>query len=555
MRKQMSWKHGTEAVVAAKKIVGIVIGMTVAFGMAQGLRADDFDWTNTTGVNHEWTNTANWFEGALPGAADTVYFRNEATYAVHKADGLVDSVYVVKDAVTLTGNDTVDDDRGVPLVVTSRFVIGTEAGETASLKLDQYKGLAVTNSGGTAEFKVGEAGTGSFDLNDGPVRPYPRGGLLVDHFIATNVAAMTLGQGNLTIKQGSTIDMNLAMSPLGGFNYMQVTLLAGTHDWTVDGLYLGSSAGSNGRLLVTGSGTVLNLDADAHIRTRAGSGGRHSQLNVTAGATMNVTGDVDVTSRGALTDQFSTLNIEDSDSTLNVAGSLTLGAWTAFDTPGTNRILIGNGALANVQGDVVVGVTANAGSDNTLWVQSGGTLRVTNTVTGGTIEVRRGLLAVDGLVDADALTVETNGLLSGTGQIQAPITIVGELSPGNSIGTLTVEGTVTLASDGVFKVELGASDTSDRLAITDGYLNLSSGGILSLVGTLDGSYTLATFDTQTESYGTFSSVELNGSTEDFATSGYAVTYGSDSITLAIPEPGVLTLLAMGVGLLFLRRRC
>ena len=59
------------------------------------------------------------------------------------------------------------------------------------------------------------------------------------------------------------------------------------------------------------------------------------------------------------------------------------------------------------------------------------------------------------------------GILMGTGQV-AGISSIGTVAPGNSIGTLHVNGPITfsIGASSIYAVELDASGASDRIVAT-----------------------------------------------------------------------------------------
>ena len=77
-----------------------------------------------------------------------------------------------------------------------------------------------------------------------------------------------------------------------------------------------------------------------------------------------------------------------------------------------------------------------------------------------------GRLMVNGtLVGGGPLVNDTTGFLGGTGTLQGSFTNRGTVNPGNSVGTLTVDGSYTQTASGILQVGF-ASDTSyDRLMV------------------------------------------------------------------------------------------
>jgi hypothetical protein len=79
--------------------------------------------------------------------------------------------------------------------------------------------------------------------------------------------------------------------------------------------------------------------------------------------------------------------------------------------------------------------------------------------------VQAGLLAVNGSVTSN-ITVEPNGLLRGNGTITGSVVNNGTLAPGNSIGTITFNGSYTQAAGSTYQVEVNSTGQSDRINVT-----------------------------------------------------------------------------------------
>lgn len=96
--------------------------------------------------------------------------------------------------------------------------------------------------------------------------------------------------------------------------------------------------------------------------------------------------------------------------------------------------------------------------------------------------VNGGRLNLNGTLTTDA-TVNAGGVLGGGGTIVGIVTNNGTVSPGNSIGTLAIDGDYRQGADGVLSVEIGAGG-SDLLAIS---------GTAGLNGTIETSIALNDF--------------------------------------------------------------
>ena len=133
------------------------------------------------------------------------------------------------------------------------------------------------------------------------------------------------------------------------------------------------------------------------------------------------------------------------------------------------------------------------------WILSGA-----NTYTAPTV-VSNGTLLVNGSLAPSSVVTVWGGTLGGTGQINGPVTVnpEGTLSPGTSIGTLTISNSLTLNGTTVVDV---AHTGCDKVA---GIGSLTLGGTLKVVvnGTLNGSEVFNLFAATSYS-GDFTSYDL-----------------------------------------------
>ena len=144
------------------------------------------------------------------------------------------------------------------------------------------------------------------------------------------------------------------------------------------------------------------------------------------------------------------------------------------------------------------------------------------------------------------------GVFQGTGSVTGKVAVSGSgtrLTPGDSIGTLTISGSVTFGGSSGLSEELGAvgsPGTSDKLAIT-GNLDLSSAtDQLDLSGgSAGGFYTIVTYS------GTLTGIFNN------VTTGYTIDYGTahEIRVTGVPEPATTTggLALLSITLLARRR--
>jgi subtilase-type serine protease len=108
-----------------------------------------------------------------------------------------------------------------------------------------------------------------------------------------------------------------------------------------------------------------------------------------------------------------------------------------------------------------------------------------NTYTGDTT-ITGGVLRVDGSIATSNLTVTSGATLQGVGTV-GNTSMAGILSPGISVGTLTVNGNLNLLAGSIYRYEIDANQRSDlvvvsgRATIADSAIfKLSSAGVIDL---------------------------------------------------------------------------
>lgn len=263
---------------------------------------------------------------------------------------------------------------------------------------------------------------------------------------------------------------------------------------------------------------------------------------------------------GIIEDGAGTLSLEkDGSGTLTLSGTNTYSGQTIIfggTLLVTSSLGGGNyaGRIANAgtlgfnsaSHQTLAGVISGSGA---LTKSGAGTLTLSaqNTYTGATT-INGGTLRVNGSLGNTVVTVASGATLTGSGTIGGPTTITSgaHLAPGNSPGTITFTGGLTLQGGSILDFELG--ETSDLIRVSGGILSgPSSGTILVNLsdagGFIDGTYTLidatgATFDSFDTSFFELGT-HLEGYTYTFVQNGalfqLAVT--------AVPEPAAFTLLA------------
>jgi uncharacterized protein with beta-barrel porin domain len=155
--------------------------------------------------------------------------------------------------------------------------------------------------------------------------------------------------------------------------------------------------------------------------------------------------------------------------------------------PGSSETITITGSIGDDSAATLPGPGYNPG------VSAGGAIQLIGTGTvalsgantySGSTTISAGTLSVNGSI-VSPVTVGASGTLKGTGSVASSVAVNGILSPGNSIGTLTVDS-VTFNSGSIFNVEIDPASSS-QLIVTTGDTIVNSGAILQVAETV-GSY-------------------------------------------------------------------
>ena len=200
--------------------------------------------------------------------------------------------------------------------------------------------------------------------------------------------------------------------------------------------------------------------------------------------------------------------------TLTIAGDATytggtgiFGGALQLGTGGTSGSILGNVAFCNDAANSLCDPSINkmlvfnrsdtytfdgaiSGPGEVVQFGSGGTiLTAVNTYTGPTF-VLGGTLSVNGSIASSPVFVDFGGTLGGNGTV-GPTTILagGALSPGNSVGTLTVNGNLIFSAASLYMVEV-QGNTADRANASGAATLAGTVAVSHLGGKLARSYTI-----------------------------------------------------------------
>ncbi|MEK1906993.1 MAG: autotransporter domain-containing protein, partial [Pseudomonas sp.] len=270
-----------------------------------------------------------------------------------------------------------------------------------------------------------------------------------------------LGTGVLTAANGTTLDSSAAVNLANAVEFDGSLTLAGSHDLTLSGIISGdgelTKQGAS-ELTLSGNNTFagsLNiLDGTLNLIGNTALG--NADLNVAAGTSVSVGG----------------LNSLDA---LSGSGALTLAAGSTLQ--------VGTGGTSGVYDGSISGAGRLTKVGTGKQVLNGN-----STIDGGTT-VAGGSLIIGGAAGSSAslasdVDVTQGATLGGHGTIIGDISLANgaTLSPGNSIGSLKVDGDISFASGSTLLIEANPDGSFDRV-VASGAVALGGADLSVLAGT------------------------------------------------------------------------
>ncbi|UFZ06599.1 autotransporter domain-containing protein [Bradyrhizobium ontarionense] len=402
------------------------------------------------GARSTWTNSSDLLVG--DGGNGTLTIRN---------GGAVSNEYgFVGNASGATGAVTVD---GAGSTWTTRWdlYVGSAGNGTLNVlnggTVSSSVGLVAVNPGSTGAVTVNGAGSGWTTASD----LYVGSGGSATLAILNGGSVSSAGGSYLGVASGAvgtaTVDGagsrwtssgNLGIGSQGSGT---LTIRNGAAVSNAFGS-LAIQPGSTGTVTVDGTGSTWTNSADIHV----GYGGTGT-LTVRNGASVSAStmfiayqaGSVGTLNIGAAVGQAATAP------GMLSAASVNLGSGNGeivFNHTGTNY------TFAPV-------ITGSGAGTRTVRVEAGKTiLTAASTYTGPTI-IDGGTLSVNGSIASSAVTVNAGGTLGGSGTVGNTMINGGTLAPGNSIGLLTVNGSLSFTAASSYMVEISPT-SADRVNVS-----------------------------------------------------------------------------------------
>jgi T5SS/PEP-CTERM-associated repeat protein/autotransporter-associated beta strand protein len=393
--------------------------------LASSLPATAVDWTGA--VSTDWFNAANWAGGVMPlaGQGATIDTTTPNPSVIAAPGAIVNSTTVGFNAI---GSLTIKDGG----TYSGGLFIGFNSGAQGTVIVT---GVGSSVSAGTALIGIRTGSTGTAVIE--------KGGALTGVDITLGSAG---GNGNLTVTDaGSILNASLVLGSSGGTGTM--TVANGGTVVSALGSYIGVS--DSGTVTVTGASSTWTSGGTISVGF-AGTG----MLTIANGGTVNVAAPLMVAEHAG---SVGALNIGSPAGQAAVAPG-TLNTTDVVFGAGTGAINFNHTSTSYLFAPVISGT----GSVNVL---SGTTiLSAANTFTGATT-VNGGTLSVNGTSTGSAVTVNAGGTLGGNGTVGNTTINGGALAPGNSIGLLTVQGSLVFTAASSYLVEVSPAN-ADRTNVT-----------------------------------------------------------------------------------------
>jgi autotransporter-associated beta strand protein len=430
--------------------------------------AGDAQWNLTPGSN-DWNTAGNWTPTTVPnGGADTAMFNVSNT-----TDVLISGVFSTTEVNGIVFN-----------AGASAFRIGIgNLGVHLTIS-----GVGITNNSGTTQNFVVSTDGCSVDFTNN-ARAGRQTVFTVGGGPVTQPGTLTFG-GNSSADHGTFIVQG---GVTGAFISFGANSTADHGMFVMQGGAGGPSGNSGGRLSLgngsAGNGTFIN-NGGLNSGTFGGSTSLSGSMSLSGTPSLSNAGIATFVANGGSNGGGGGAIYFSGDSTarmevfgngfLELRGGGTVGSIEGDGNVflGGNNLAVGSNNVSTTFSGVIQDGGSNGGIGGSLTKIGAGTLALSgsNAYTGGTT-VNAGTLLVNNTSGSGTGSgaVQVNaGTLGGSGTIAGAVTVGtgsgrgASLSPGQSAGTLTIQGALTLNSDATYKFELDRSTMTADEVIANG---------------------------------------------------------------------------------------
>ncbi|MGX1322485.1 T5SS/PEP-CTERM-associated repeat protein [Bradyrhizobium sp. USDA 377] len=454
-------------------------------------------WDGSTSVS--WFDGTNWSTNAVPTAASNVVVNTRSPNSTNISGGTatsatasIGSVAATSALVSVTGLGSEWNNAGTLFVGNGgngalNIVSTLNNGGGAILGNQTGSFGTVTVSGGTwannaQPIVIGVAGTGTLNILFGGTVSSLAGTISAgiggadqvlmragSWTLTNGLTVGGLGEGTLTVEDGSTVTSGGGIIGDQGFSIGTATVDGAGSTWDSGGLTIGNLSSSNGKLNIQNGGTVSstaaiigNTDGSTGAATVTGAASRWT-LTSDLFVGLDGTGKLSVEDGGTVTTTHLAVGVfSGSTGTVTVTGAnsaltVTAGGAISLGGDGAATLTIRDGGTAN-SGSAAIGTTAAAGA--------------TATVTGaGSTWTNTGNITIAGAAgEIGSLNILNGGVVSGAfAFVGADTDTVGSVTvsgPGSrwSIANLLDIGYV---GNGTLKILNGGTVTSGSAVVAD----------------------------------------------------------------------------------------
>jgi autotransporter-associated beta strand protein len=537
-------------------------------------------WTGDGSANLWNTTASNWLSAGLPRAfanGDTVTFTNtgSVTPAINLTISAAPAAMVVNSSqsYTLTGAGALTGGMTLNKAGTGKFTIANTGANTFS--------GGITISAGSLQIGDGVSVNGNLPGNivnnaalifanpnaqtwssvfagSGTLVKQAAGTLTVSSTNSSYAGNVIIGGGAITLTTGAALNTgSLTLSNGGTFNFPSsspayfypgnITVPA-SQTGTIYSPGLGN--GISGNLISGNSSSVLNISSGVSCSgtTAAQFDGFTGTITILSGGTLRFSANSSGNTYGSLNPTFDvdgTLQPRNAGNTVRLgklSGNGTLTGPQSNAGTGNTTYQIGGANTDSVFSGVISSNTAVT-TANTVILHKLGTGKLTlagaSTYTGGTI-VSNGAVFVNNTtgsgLGSGTVAVRSGATLGGTGSISGATTIESGamLSPGDVIGKLTFNSTLTLNAGCTSRLELNAATTTNDTVKTVGAITYAGTLVVSnTAGTLAAGQSFKLFEATGYSGG-FSTITLPALGANLAWTNRLATDGTIAVFSTAP---------------------